>query len=56
MARIVIMKRDGTPSPFFRSDKDDGRLKRVYRETSDGRIQRSRSIRYDPKVERLIRR
>lgn len=56
MARIPILKKDGTPTRMFWSDEDgDGRLKTVYRTTDDGRVQRARRIRYDVKRKRLQR-
>ncbi len=55
MARIPILKKDGTPSSLFWSDQDDGRLKTVYRATDDGRVQRSRSMRYDAQKKRILK-
>lgn len=49
MARIPILKKDGTATNLFWSDQLDGKqpLKTVYRTTADGRVQRSKSVRYD---------
>lgn len=58
MARVAITKNDGTPTNLFWSDRkqDDEALKAVYRETDDGRVQRSKSLRYDVKRKKLLRR
>ena len=57
MARIPILKKDGTPTGMFWSDEQDDRtrMKRVYRTTDDGRLQRSASIRFDAKRKQLLR-
>lgn len=58
MARIAITKKDGTPTPLFWSDQHDGndhQMKRVFRETDDGRVLRSQSLRYDAERKRLQR-
>lgn len=58
MARIPILKKDGTPTEMFWSDVRDSEskpLKRVFRETDDGRVMRSKSIRYNEKQNRLQR-
>ena len=48
MARVKIVKPDGSPSPYFWSDKKDAEvpLKRVYKETPGG-VKRLRGMRYD---------
>lgn len=48
MARIAITRPDGSPSPYFWTDKEPGerRLKRVYKETSDG-VKRMKGVRFD---------
>lgn len=48
MARKKIFKADGTPTPFFWTDKDgtEPTSKRVYKETDDG-IKRIKNVRYD---------
>ena len=48
MARVKIVKPDGSPSPYFWSDKRDPQvpLKTVYKKTSDG-VKRLRGVRYD---------
>lgn len=57
MARIPILKKDGTPTNLFWSDRlgGDQPLKAVYRTTTDGRVQRSKSIRFDSRRNRLQR-
>ncbi len=57
MGRIQILKKDGTPTGmFWNDDQDKGKaLKRVFRTTDDGRVQRSQSIRYDTKRRQLRR-
>jgi hypothetical protein len=50
MARFKIAKRDGTPTPYFWSDKDGSQPaeKTVYKKTTDG-VKRMRGVRYDTK-------
>jgi hypothetical protein len=50
MARFKIAKRDGTPTPYFWSDKDGSQAgeKTVYKKTTDG-VKRMRGVRYDTK-------
>lgn len=57
MARIPILKKDGTPTSYFWSDHLDGDqpLKAVYRATEDGRIQRHKSMRYNVHRKRMQR-
>lgn len=57
MARIPIAKKDGTPTNLFWSDRVSSKdpLKTVYRTTEDGRVQRSKSVRYDLRREKLQR-
>ena len=57
MARIPIVKKDGTPTNLFWSDRleADAPLKTVYRETREGQVQRSKSIRYDVRRKKLQR-
>lgn len=57
MARIPILKKDGTPTSLFWSDHLDGKqpLKTVYRTNAEGRVQRSKSLRYDVRRKRLQR-
>ena len=57
MARIPILKKDGTPTSYFWSDHLDGDqpLKTVYRTTGDGRVQRHKSARYNVKRQRMER-
>ena len=56
MARMKIVRKDGSPSPYFWSDEDGSAptLKRVYKETSSG-VKRMRGVRYDS-VKKLMRR
>ncbi|MEJ2677597.1 MAG: hypothetical protein P8174_00820 [Gemmatimonadota bacterium] len=56
MAKMKILKKDGTPSSYFWSD-DDGSgptRKRVYRETSGG-VKRMRGVRFDSVKNRMRR-
>ena len=48
MARIAITRPDGTPSPYFWTDKEPGgkRLKTVYKETPEG-VKRMRGVHFD---------
>jgi hypothetical protein len=48
MARVKIVRPDGSPSPYFWKDEKDGKnaLKRVYKRTADG-VKRLRGVRYD---------
>ena len=48
MARIAITRPDGSPSPYFWTDKEPGgkRLKTVYKETPDG-VKRMKGVRFD---------
>ena len=48
MARVKIVKPDGTPSPYFWKDEKDGSkpLKTVFKKT-DGGIKRLKGVRYD---------
>lgn len=57
MARIPIFRKNGAPTTLFWSDSHDGDgpLKRVFRTTDDGRVQRSKSIRYDTRRKQLRR-
>jgi hypothetical protein len=54
MARNPIFKRDGTPTPYFWSDKEgkEQKLKTVYKRTTDG-IKRMRGVRYDAANKRM---
>jgi len=49
MARVKIVRPDGTPSPFFWKTGKDGSdaLKTVYKVKS-GVVKRLRGVRYDP--------
>ena len=57
MARIAIVKKDGTPTNLFWSDRneEDKRLKTVYRTTPEGRVQRSKTLRFDVRRKSLQR-
>lgn len=48
MARIAITRPDGSPSPYFWTDKEPGdkRLKRVYKQTTEG-VKRMKGVRFD---------
>lgn len=56
MAKTKIVRKDGSPSPYFWSD-DDGSAptrKRVYKQTSDG-VKRMRGVRFDSVKNRMRR-
>lgn len=57
MARTKIVKKDGSPSPYFWSDEDGSAptRKRVYKQTSSG-VKRMRDVRFDSVRNRLRRR
>ena len=57
MARIPIFKKDGSPTNMFWSDRLEGKqpLKTVYRTTTDGRVQRSTSVRFNTARKKLQR-
>ncbi len=50
MAKVKIVRPDGTPSPYFWDNKDKkeakAALKIVYKKTDDG-VKRLRGVRYD---------
>ena len=48
MARVAIVRPDGSPSPYFWKDEKDGKkpLKTVFKNTSDG-VKRLKGVRYD---------
>jgi hypothetical protein len=54
MARIRITKKDGTPTPYFWSDKDgtDRTQQTVYKQTESG-IKRMRGVRFDAVSKRM---
>lgn len=54
MARTKIVKKDGTPTPYFWSDKDGNTPKdrRVYKQTDDG-VKRMKGVRFDVKANRI---
>jgi hypothetical protein len=56
MAQVNIVKKDGTPTPYFWSEKDgaDRTSKTVYKRTEDG-IKRMKGVRYNA-VAKLMRR
>ena len=50
MARMKIVRPDGTPSQYFwKSDRDGPKtpLKTVFKETTEGVVKRFKGIRYD---------
>ncbi len=49
MAKIKINRPDGTPSPYFWSDKEESARnhKTVYKQTEDG-VKRLRGVHFDP--------
>ncbi|MGH7555675.1 MAG: hypothetical protein ACREMQ_21965 [Longimicrobiales bacterium] len=56
MARTRIHKTDGTPTPFFWSDKDtnDPTRKRVYKQTTDG-VKRMKYMRFNVTKNKMVR-
>ncbi|MGD2067625.1 MAG: hypothetical protein PVI57_02995 [Gemmatimonadota bacterium] len=57
MARIKIVRKDGSPSPYFWSDEDGSAptRRRVYKHTSSG-VKRMRGVRFDSVKNRMRRR
>ncbi|MGH7449238.1 MAG: hypothetical protein ACREK1_03745 [Longimicrobiales bacterium] len=57
MARIKIIKKDGSPTPYFWSDKDgtDRTRLKVYKQTVEG-IKRMRGVRFNSVTNRMRRR
>lgn len=55
MARFRIYKKDGTPTPYFWSDKDESEQTRktVYKQARDG-VKRMRGVHFDS-VEKQVR-
>jgi hypothetical protein len=56
MARTPIVKKDGTPTPYFWSDKDgnDRTEKTVYK-AADDRVTKMRGVSYDVDRKRIRR-
>ena len=56
MARISISKKDGTPTPYFWSDKDgkDRTRQVVYKKTEEG-VKRMRGVRFNSVTNRMRR-
>jgi hypothetical protein len=54
MARFKISKKDGTPSPYFWSDKDgtERTQKRVYKQTEDG-VKRMKGVTFNATTNRI---
>jgi hypothetical protein len=54
MARFKISKKDGTPSPYFWSDKDgtERAQKRVYKKTEDG-VKRMKGVTFNATTNRI---
>lgn len=54
MAKIKIFKKDGSPTPYFWSDKADEERtsKTVYKQTSDG-VKRMRGVRFNAATNRM---
>jgi hypothetical protein len=54
MARFKISKKDGTPSPYFWSDKDgtERTQKRVYKQTEDG-VKRMKGVTFNAATNRI---
>lgn len=56
MARIKISKKDGTPTPYFWSDKDgtDRTKQTVYKKTEEG-VKRMKGVRFNSLTNRMRR-
>jgi hypothetical protein len=54
MAKMKIAKKDGTPTPYFWSDRDGSDLqsKRVYKQTSDG-VKRMTGVSFNAQTQRI---
>jgi hypothetical protein len=54
MAKFKISKKDGTPSPYFWSDKDgtERTQKRVYKQTEDG-VKRMKGVTFNATTNRI---
>jgi len=54
MARTKIVKKDGSPTPFFWTDKDgnDRAHKTVFKETTKG-VKRKKGVHYDVDQNRI---
>ena len=54
MARIKIVKKDGTPTPYFWSDKDAAEKsnKTVYKQTTDG-VKRMIGVHFNATTKRI---
>jgi len=52
--KVKIFKKDGTPTPYFWSEKDGAvrTEKTVYKETSDG-VKRMKGVRFNPVTNRM---
>ena len=51
MAKIMIVKKDGTKTPFFWVDRDTDRSNlTVYRKCADGGIKRMTGVHYNAKT------
>ena len=56
MAKVKIFKKDGTPTPYFWSNKHSGdrSCQTVYKHTSDG-IKRMKGVHFDAIKNRMVR-
>ncbi|HEU5207843.1 MAG TPA: hypothetical protein VFU06_00415 [Longimicrobiales bacterium] len=56
MARIKIFRKDGSPTPYFWSDKNAAAksLQTVYKQTEKG-VTRMKGVRYEPATGRMHR-
>ena len=56
MSRIRLIRKDGTPSAYFWSDKDGSAMsaKTLYKRTVEG-IKRIRGAHYDAKRKRIVK-
>ncbi len=55
MARVKIFRKDGSPTPYFWSNKNvDQTLHTVYKQTDKG-VTRMKGVRYEPSTGRMRR-
>jgi hypothetical protein len=56
MARIKILRKDGTSTPYFWSDADKAQAseKTVYKQTTDG-VKRMKGVHFDSTRKRIVK-
>lgn len=56
MAKVQILKRDGTPTPYFWSDKDKGdQSQRTVYKQADGRVLRMKGVHFDATTLKIVK-